>query len=65
MNQHAAPRCRHIVTKAGVVIGGAWTPPPPRPSADQEAVQRALLDPRTSIPARALHRLVGAVIGWL
>lgn len=56
---------RFITTRAGVRIGSAWTPPPPRPSADQEAVQRALLDPRTSIPARALHRLVGAVVRWL
>lgn len=34
------------ITKTGIVIGGHFIEPPPRPSADAEAIQRALLTER-------------------
>jgi hypothetical protein len=40
---------RRVRTRAGIVIGGAYVPRPPLPSADAEHVQRALL---SRIPTR-------------
>lgn len=42
------------VTRTGIVIGGHFIEPPPRPSADAEAIQRALLTERA---ARGEHVL--------
>lgn len=42
------------VTRTGIVIGGHFIEPPPRPSADAEAIQRALLAERA---ARGEHVL--------
>lgn len=63
-----------IVTAAGrpcidtgkLVIGIAHVPGPIKQfSRDQERLQAALLEPKTAIPATALHRLAGAVWQWL
>jgi hypothetical protein len=35
---------RLYATKTGIVIGSAWTPPPPAMSDDAIAIQRALMD---------------------
>lgn len=35
-----------VRTPTGIVIGGAYTRPPPQPSADAERLQAALLDRR-------------------
>lgn len=42
------------VTRTGIVIGGHFIEPPPRPSADAEAIQHALLTERA---ARGEHVL--------
>jgi hypothetical protein len=41
-------RRRLIRTRAGIIIGSAYTPPPGPASADAERIQSALLDPVTS-----------------
>lgn len=52
------------VTKTGLVIGGAYTPPPPAPGHGMSAVQRALLTPLPDQPS-LLERIVRAVAGRL
>lgn len=56
---------RFITTPAGVRIGCAYQRPAPRPSSDQEQVQAALLEPRTTLPQTALQRVIGAIVRWL
>lgn len=34
-----------VTTRAGITIGGAWTPPPPVTSRDAETIQAVLLEP--------------------
>lgn len=48
------------VTRTGLVIGGAYTPPPPSPGHGMTAVQRALLTPIPDQPT-LLERIVRAV----
>lgn len=49
-------------TRTGIVIGAAWTAPPPRPGHGMEAVQRWLL---TQAPTRAHKpRTGGWWVGW-
>lgn len=48
------------VTRTGLVIGGAYTPPPPSPGHGMTAVQRALLTPLPDQPP-LLERIVRAV----
>lgn len=56
---------RFITTRSGVRIGSAWTPPAPRPTADQEQMQRALLERRTRHPRPLFARFIGAIVRWL
>lgn len=62
------------VTRTGIVIGGHFIEPPPRPSADAEAIQRALLTERAARGEHVLdfiERNIGkvmvaiAVVGFL
>ncbi len=48
------------VTKTGLVIGSAYTPPAPPPGHGMSAVQRALLTPCTDQPS-LLERIVRSV----
>lgn len=59
MRHYVPHRCRTVVTKAGIVIGGAYVPPAPRPSADHERIQAALLDSRTERPLTGWRRALG------
>lgn len=52
------------VTRTGLVIGGAYTPPAPPPGHGMSAVQRALLTPIPDQPS-LLERIVRAVAGRL
>lgn len=51
----------YITTPAGVRISSAYQPPPARMDRDAQAIQRALLEPRTSQPLSPLARLLGAI----
>ena len=62
------------VTRTGIVIGGHFIEPPPRPSADAEAIQHALLTERAARGEHVLdfiERNIGkvmvaiAVVGFL
>lgn len=59
MRHYIPHRCRTTVTKSGIVIGGAYVPPPPRLTRDQEAIQAALLEPRTARPLTGARRILG------
>lgn len=49
-------------TSTGVIVGGAYLRPQPQPSADDEAVQAALLDKRPGFCVEhAGHRVVLAI----
>lgn len=48
-----------------VQIGIAYTPKPAMLTADQESIQAALLEPRTTRPQSALQRVFGRVWQWL
>lgn len=50
---------RMVTTSAGVTIGIAWQPAPPQFSRDAEAIQAALLEPRTASPLPAVLRFLG------
>jgi hypothetical protein len=50
-----------IATRTGIVIGGAWTPPPAHLSDDARAVQRWLLTTRQ----QRIHDLGERVALWV
>lgn len=52
-------------TKAGLQIGLAYTPAPPRIEGDAAAIQKALLDPRTAEPSSLPRRFLGYLWGVL
>jgi hypothetical protein len=58
-----------VVTRTGIVIGGAHLPPAPRPGYEAERIQSALLDksPRPSRHPLAIagFRLALAIWTWL
>lgn len=57
-----SPRAASLtVTRTGIVIGGAYVPPPQRLGSHAEAIQAALLEPRTARPLTLLERIFGAV----
>lgn len=57
--------CRTHVTRAGIVIGGAYIPPAPAMTRTDELVQAALLEPRTAQPMSLLQSVLGAIWRWL
>jgi hypothetical protein len=60
MSQYTSDRVAKLVrTRTGIVIGGAYVPPPPRPSEDAERIQAALLH-RDQV--RRTGRIADAVI---
>lgn len=44
MNRHTDMSQKFLTTRTGIPIGGAYVRPPPRPSADAEYLQVAMLD---------------------
>lgn len=64
---YRAPRQvrRGLQTCRLLVIGSAYTPPPPAMSQDAELAQAALLEPRTARPLSVPARIFGAVWRWL
>jgi hypothetical protein len=65
MGAYTPPRCRHTVTRSGLVIGAAYQRPAPAATRDHEHLQAALLEPRTARPVSGLHKLAGRLWGWL
>jgi hypothetical protein len=58
-------RRRLVRTRAGIIIGGAYTPPPHAASADAERIQSALLDPATAGRLPLPRRIWRRVVRWL
>lgn len=53
------------ITRTGLRIGCAWTPPPARTDRDHQRLQAALLEPRTAAPQPLPARVAGAIWRWL
>lgn len=53
--------CR--ITRTGIVIGGAYSPPPPAPSRDAEVIQATLLKARRSEAQSLLVRALRVING--
>lgn len=60
---HRVNRRGLVVTSSGLIIGSAYTPPAPTPSADAVRIQRALLAPRSGLVARIIEWLEAD--GWV
>jgi hypothetical protein len=56
---------RMVTTSTGLTIGIAFQPRPQAMGTHAEAIQAALLNPRTARPLSPLQRLVGAVVRFL
>lgn len=56
---------RGIITPTGLVIGGAYQPPPQPLTRDQERMQAALLDERTTQQPTLWRRIIAPVWRWL
>lgn len=56
---------RMVTTPAGITIGIAHQPKPQPMGSHAEAIQAALLEPRTAQEPSKLKRLLGTVWGWL
>ena len=62
MSPHAASLA---ITRTGLRIGCAWTPPPAGTDRDHQRLQAALLEPRTATPLSLAARVAGAIWRWL
>lgn len=58
-------RRRLVRTRTGIIIGGAYTPPPKPASTDAERIQSALLDPDAHAPLPVHVALWRRFARWL